>query len=124
MWVPLEDLDPVLLHAPTRKSIAIFGAVCAADGRLVASCAEKFCAETFLNFLRHVLRHKRKERKMIVVVDNARYHQAREIQPWLKKHRNVLALDFLPLQSGVELHRASLEADTSSPHAQSLFCQN
>jgi len=96
MWIPPEDLDPVLLHAPTRKSIAVFGAVCATDGRFVASRAENFCADTFLKFLRQVVRHKRKQRKMIIVLDNARYHHARAIQPWLKKHRKVLALDFLP----------------------------
>jgi integrase/recombinase XerD len=27
MWVPPEDKDPILLHAPTRKSVACFGAV-------------------------------------------------------------------------------------------------
>lgn len=25
MWVPPEDKDPILLHAPTRKSVACFG---------------------------------------------------------------------------------------------------
>jgi len=33
---------------------------------------------------------------MIVVLDNARYHHAKAIQPWLNKHRHVLRLDFLP----------------------------
>jgi hypothetical protein len=27
MWVPPEDIDPVVFHAPTRKSVAFFGAV-------------------------------------------------------------------------------------------------
>ena len=33
MWIPPENADPVLFHAPTRKSVAVFGAVCPADGR-------------------------------------------------------------------------------------------
>jgi len=35
MWVPPEDKDPVLLMAPTRKSVALFGAVNLRDGKLV-----------------------------------------------------------------------------------------
>ena len=27
MWIPPEIKDPVLLHAPTRKSVGYFGAV-------------------------------------------------------------------------------------------------
>lgn len=33
---------------------------------------------------------------MIVVVDNATYHHAKAIQPWLWEHRHCLRLDFLP----------------------------
>jgi transposase len=96
MWVPPEDADPIVLHAPTRKSIAVFGAVRIDDGRLVASRDKKFDAMTFLTFLEKLLRHRRKDRKMVVVLDNARYHHARLIQPWLKIKRNVLQLFFLP----------------------------
>jgi transposase len=96
MWVPPEDADPIVLHAPTRKSIAVFGAVRIDDGRLVASRDKKFDALTFLTFLEKLLRHRRKARKMVVVLDNARYHHARLIQPWLKIKRNVLQLLFLP----------------------------
>ena len=96
MWVPPEDADPIVLHAPTRKSIAVFGAVRIDDGRLVASRDKKFDAMTFLTFLEKLLRHRRKDRKMVVVLDNARYHHARLIQPWLKIKRNVLQLLFLP----------------------------
>lgn len=48
--VPLEDVDPVVFHAPTRKNVGLFGAVCAKDGRLTTCRAEKFNEETFLFF--------------------------------------------------------------------------
>ena len=35
MWIPPEIKDPVLLHAPTRKSVGYFGAVRLRDGRFV-----------------------------------------------------------------------------------------
>jgi transposase len=96
MWVPPEDVDPIVFLAPTRKSIGIMGAVCAADGRLVTMTQERFNASSFLFFLEKLLRHRRSNRRLIVVLDNARYHKASDIQPWLWDHRDLLRLDFLP----------------------------
>lgn len=96
MWIPPEDRDPVLLHAPTRRQAAVFGAVCAADGRLSTMQAERFNAETFQIFLARLVRRCRPGRKMIVVVDNARWHHARNLNDWLWDHRHVLSLNFLP----------------------------
>lgn len=49
MWIPPETKDPVLLHAPTRRSVGYFGAVRLRDGRFYY-CRE---ADTFngLTFL-------------------------------------------------------------------------
>ena len=33
---------------------------------------------------------------MFIVVDNARWHHAKALAPWLKRNRKVLRLDFLP----------------------------
>ena len=86
----------MVLHAPTRKSVGVFGAVCAGDGRLAIRWEEKFQATTFLAFLKQLLRHRRKGRMMIVIVDNARWHHARYLYPWLEAHHDLLRLDFLP----------------------------
>lgn len=96
MWIPPENSDPVLFHAPTRKSVAVFGAVCPADGRLVTLSLTPFNAETFKAFLGLLLRHARQDRRMILVVDNARFHHAGVLQPWLDDHRSRIQLDFLP----------------------------
>ena len=96
MWVPPEDVDPIVLHAPTRKSVAFFGAVCAGDGRWASQAAETFNAMSFQAFLSYLLRRYRPRRQMVVVVDNARWHHARQLRPWLKEHRKQLRLDFLP----------------------------
>jgi len=99
MWIPPEDVDPVVLHEPTRKNIGVFGAVRVEDGRMVASPAEKFDAMTFHAFLIQLLRHRRRGRKMVIVLDNARWHHARLLRPWLRRHRHVLRLEFLPAYS-------------------------
>ena len=96
MWVPPEVKDPVLLQAPTRKSVGVYGAVSAADGRLVAQREAKFNATTFQQFLGQLLNYRRNGRKLLVVLDNSPYHHARALIPWLYEQRSVLSLDFLP----------------------------
>lgn len=96
MWVPPEDKDPVLWHAPTRKSVACFGAVQSVSGKLVTDMVTPFDAVTFQAFLRTLLRHRGRGMRMVVVLDNAKYHHARLLAPFLRQHRRVLTLCFLP----------------------------
>ncbi len=96
MWVPPEDKDPVILHAPTRQSIACFGAVSLDSGQFVRHLSAKFNAETFERFLKQLLRHHVRGKKMVIVLDNARYHHAKRLAPLLHRHRRQLTLLFLP----------------------------
>jgi transposase len=96
MWVAPEIKDPVLQHAPTRKSVACFGAVNLSTGVFVRTFCPVFNAETFQSFLRQLLRHRAARKHMIIVLDNARYHHARLLHPFLRKYRRVLSLLFLP----------------------------
>jgi len=96
MWVPAEIKDPVLQHAPTRKSVACFGAVSLRTGKFVRATCAVFNAETFAVFLNKLLRHRTRGRRMVVVLDNARYHHAVLLAPLLRKYRDVLSLLFLP----------------------------
>jgi transposase len=96
MWIPPEETDPVLLHAPTRKSVALFGAVNLRSGRLVTQQNPRFDANSFESFLVRLLRHRSHGRCMIVILDNARYHHARLLASFLRKHQRELRLDFLP----------------------------
>jgi len=96
MWVPPENKDPILLHAPTRKSIACFGAVNLRTGKFIRRMCKVFNAETFGGFLRLLLRHRTPRRRMILVLDNARYHHAVLLAPFLREHAPRLRLLFLP----------------------------
>ena len=96
MWVPPEDKDPIVLHAPTRKSAALFGAVNTGTGRLITMRTPKFDGETFELFLRKLLRHRKRSGKMVVILDNARYHHAKKLKPLIHKYRKGLRLDHLP----------------------------
>ena len=96
MWIPPEDKDPVLLHAPTRKSVACFGAVNIRTGTLVTAFESPFNGESFLRFLKTLLKHRSHGKRLVLVLDNAKYHHARALQPWLRQQRKVLSLLFLP----------------------------
>ncbi len=96
MWVPPELSDPVQLHAPTRKSMACFGAVSLCSGKFVWKVAPKFDAGTFEAFLKKLLRHRSRGRRMVLVLDNASYHHAASLRPLLHRYRRVLSLVFLP----------------------------
>ena len=87
MWVAPEIRDPVLLHAPTRKSMACFGAVSLSSGRFVRMLAPKFNSVSFELFLTRLLRHRSRARRMVVVLDNAPYHH---IQPAARPDRAVV----------------------------------
>jgi transposase len=96
MWVPPEVKDPVLMHAPTRKSVACFGAVSLSTGKFIRALCEKFDAVTFEAFLKKLLRHRSRGKRMVVVLDNARYHHALLLKPLLRKYRTMLTSLFLP----------------------------
>lgn len=96
MWIAPEIKDPVLLHAPTRKKQGVFGAIQVHTGRLLTQFEESFNALTFQSFLEYILRYRTPGKVMVIVLDNARWHHAKLLPPWLHEHRQELKLDFLP----------------------------
>jgi len=99
MWVPPENRDPVLLMAPTRKSIPLFGAVDVFNGKLVTRFEKRFDALTFKSFLVRLLHHRPKGKILVVLLDNAKYHHAKILRTFLRENRNILRLMFLPSYS-------------------------
>jgi hypothetical protein len=77
MWVPPELKDPILLHAPTRKSVGYFGAVRLRDGKLLTRQEGKvFDAQTFWQFLKQLRQvSARCGRRVVVISDNAKYQE-------------------------------------------------
>ena len=101
MWVPPEVKDPVLLHHPTRKGVGYFGAVRLRDGKfLFAREANRFDAMTAWAFLQLLQRRTHQSRRrVVVIIDNAKYHHAKLHQPWRQAHEGQFELDYLPSYS-------------------------
>jgi len=98
MWVAPEVDDPICLHAPTRQSISYFGAVRLRDGKLVMSPPDgMFDARTCWTFYRRMERiAKDGGRKLVMIIDNARYHHASLHEEWRREVADHFVLHFLP----------------------------
>ncbi len=96
MWVPPEDIDPIVLHAPTRKGISVFGAIQLTTGRLVTFITPTFNAITFQVFLNQLISVNSADIPQYVILDNSRYHHAKLLSPWLNEHSQEIDLNFLP----------------------------
>lgn len=79
-----EVREPVLLHHPTRKSVGSFGAVRLRDGKFVYQRKDKvFDRSTFFSFLQALRKRScRAGRRVVLLLDNARYHHARLHKQW------------------------------------------
>ncbi|MBK7097045.1 MAG: transposase [Sphingobacteriales bacterium] len=100
MWVPPEEEDPIIQHAPTRK---------------VWLCSELYqpLRDNWLQWMQPYLMPKpfivfkesfeikKRGKKTILILDNARYHHAIMIQPWLNKNKGKIQLLFLPPYSRI-----------------------
>jgi len=62
MWVPPEEEDPVVLHAPTKKNISFFGSVNVSSGKLINLMTPVFNADTFKQFLKMLVKEVNKKK--------------------------------------------------------------
>jgi hypothetical protein len=98
MWVPWEQSDPVLWHYPGRKRVGYFGAVRLRDGRgLFQKETGLFEGQTCWSFLRNLRQASAGSgRRVVVIIDNAKYHHAKLHQTWRTEQEPNFVLDYLP----------------------------
>ncbi len=65
------------------------------SGEILCRHASQYDAKEFLDFLQEIVDHYPGER-LVLILDNARIHHAKLIQPFLADHRETLTLQFLP----------------------------
>ena len=90
--------DPVVLHHPTRKSVGYFGAVRLRDGRFFfrAETGNVRCHD-MLGFLAEAACVQPPgRRRVMVIIDNARYHHARFHRDGREQEVERFRLDYLP----------------------------
>jgi transposase len=93
MWAP-KGQQPRVLSASTRQKIGYFGALNLKTGCLLTQEAPTFNAETFGDFLRHLLQHT--SGKLYLILDNATWHRAQDLKDLFFQNRHRLVRIFLP----------------------------
>jgi hypothetical protein len=99
----LASSHPEIKSPVERFKVSFFGTI-GMNGQFITLENDNFNAETFLFFLEKLLasaivgRNKTGiKKKILLVLDNARYHiNAKILQPWLESVSDVLELFFLP----------------------------
>jgi len=101
----LAGTCPEIKSPVDRFKVSIFGAM-GRNGQLITLENEIFNAETFRLFLIKLLleadigqKENGRKKKILLVLDNAKYHHAKILQPWLNEVSDLLELFFLPAYS-------------------------
>jgi transposase len=94
----LKGKAPTLPSPAGKEKVSIAGAVSQETGSLFVITASKFNAVSFKRFLQKFLKNRtrRKKKKALLVLDNARYHKAKELKKYLEEVKDRLELLFLP----------------------------
>lgn len=91
----LKGKQRVIPTYGNHKIVKLIGVLNYETGRVYVQEEERYTADIFLNFLENVL-EEYPIGKIVLVLDNARIHHAKIIQPFLDEHKNRLQLVFLP----------------------------
>lgn len=95
MW-SLKGQQPEISTYGGRKRQHLVGAVDPDRGKVYVALSKTLRATQFQHFLEGLLIRNPKAEKVIVVLDNARAHHAKALEPFLEANKNKLELMFLP----------------------------
>jgi transposase len=76
----------------------VYGAM-GCNGQLIIRTEENFDADSFKRFLASVIEKVKTDKKILLVLDNARYHHANKLKEYLDSIKDRLELFFLPAYS-------------------------
>jgi len=93
MWAA-KGQQPQILSPSCRQKVAFLGALNLKSGHLLTQEAPTFSAQTFRDFLGHLLQET--SGKLCLILDNARWHRSQDLQSLFQSQKKRLALLFLP----------------------------
>jgi transposase len=96
MWSP-KGQQPRVLSPSVRHKVGFFGALNLKTGQLVTQEASTFNTQTFGDFIRYLLQST--QGKIFLILDNARWHHAKDLKEFFEANRDRLVFIFLPAYS-------------------------
>ncbi len=92
----LKGIGCVVKSPPTRKSLKVMGAVTVGnDPKFHFRFVPWFNTTTFLTFLDQLL-SRYKDKKIHLILDNAKYHKGPDVRKWLEGKEDRIELHYLP----------------------------
>ena len=92
----VKGKQPIVKQKQNRRERqTMFGCVEPETGKVVAKRADRGNAKTFKQFLLKVM-HEYPDKKIVMILDNVRYHHAKMLQSFLENHKNRIEFLFLP----------------------------
>ena len=81
-----------------RFKLSIYGAM-GCNGRLIIQAEELFDEDSFKRFMETILKNAKTNKKILLALDNARYHHANKLKEYIESIKDRLGLLFLPVYS-------------------------
>lgn len=95
----LKGTTPEIKSPPVREKISIMGAMGMDNGQLITMKTKIFNAESFKEFIKKIIKRAKTGRKILLVLDNARFHHAVINKDFLQSIKDKIELMFLPAYS-------------------------
>ena len=95
----LKGTTPEIKSPPVREKISVMGAMGMDNGQLITMKADIFNAESFRIFVKRIIKNAKTERKILLVLDNARFHHAVINREFLNSVNDKIILMYLPAHS-------------------------
>jgi len=94
-WAEKGKQPLIPMKQRQKERLTLFGSVNVIDGEVMVKMAEQGNAQTFKRYLKYLLGHFR-DKKILMILDNVRYHHAKRLKSFLERFVNRLELVFLP----------------------------
>lgn len=95
----LKGTIPEIKSPPVREKISIMGAMGMDNGQLITMKAEIFNAVSFKGFVKRIIKNAKTDKKILLVLDNARFHHAVINREYFGSVKDKIELLFLPAYS-------------------------
>lgn len=97
-WAPKGKQPEISCKQVKKERVTGFGSINPLTGQLVANFAQTGSTDTFKQHLKRVLRAYAGKQKIIIYVDNVRFHHAKKLKPFWEAHPE-LEIRYLPAYS-------------------------
>lgn len=94
----LAGIVPQIKSPVDRFKLSVYGAM-GRNGQLIIWSEENFDADSFKRFLETILEQAKTNKKILLVLDNARYHHAKKLKEYINSIKDRIELFFLPAYS-------------------------